>query len=217
MSRTHPKVDECALCSGVARPSNEWDRPLFESANFVVLPSLGSLVEGWLLIVPRRHFCSVGALPRSLAVEMVALKKRVWTRLAARYGNVCAFEHGPSGPRRAVGCGVDHAHVHLVPVGFDLIRAASPYLPSETAWSNAGWEACRGAFEQTLDYLYVEQSLGVGRIATGKDFGSQVLRKAIATSVDKTAQFDWRAYPQHETITQTIRAIARPVFAEVAR
>jgi hypothetical protein len=43
----------CCLCSNlVSENSNEvWNRPLFESANFVVLPSLGSLVQGWLLLV----------------------------------------------------------------------------------------------------------------------------------------------------------------------
>ena len=32
---------------------NRYDRAILETRNFVVMPSLGSLVAGWLLVVPR--------------------------------------------------------------------------------------------------------------------------------------------------------------------
>ena len=37
------------------------DHVLFESENFVVVPTIGSIVPGWLLVVPRSHFMSVGS------------------------------------------------------------------------------------------------------------------------------------------------------------
>src|SRR5689334_5777564 len=39
-----------------------WDRPLLSTDNFYVVPSLGSLVEGWLLVIPKDHVISAAAL-----------------------------------------------------------------------------------------------------------------------------------------------------------
>ena len=35
---------------------------LYETENFAVIPSLGSIVEGWLLIIPKKHYLSYGYL-----------------------------------------------------------------------------------------------------------------------------------------------------------
>ena len=199
-------MNACCLCSAAVsdRALHAWNRPLFRSASFVALPSLGSLVEGWLLLVPKHHFISMGALPVHLADEMQNLRDLVSSQLTSRYGELCAFEHGPSRPARSVGCGVDHAHLHLVPLNFDLALAAGPFLPADVSWSDADRGDCRAAFERGRDYLYLEQPLGRGRIAVHDQFGSQVFRKAIAARLGMPEQFSWREYPQAETVARTI-------------
>jgi diadenosine tetraphosphate (Ap4A) HIT family hydrolase len=195
-----------------SRQRQIYDEPLFFSANFLALPSLGSMVEGWILVLPKEHFLSIGAMPAHLANEMMDFKARVAGYLAAKYGALCAFEHGPSSSNRQVGCGVDHAHLHLVPIGFDLILAARHFLPRNLSWSYADLDKCRSAFAQRLDYLYVEQPLGYGRIAVHHEFGSQVFRKAIASQLGMPDQYSWRDYPQLENITRTIESL-RAAFA----
>lgn len=201
-------VETCCLCATLASDSRHrsWNEPLFESANFVAMPSLGSIVEGWMLIVPRNHFVSMGAFPVELSGEMRVLKSRVTEHLASRYGTLCAFEHGPGRVGRQVGCGVDHAHLHVVPVDFDLVSASTPYLPPDVQWEYGDVGACRAAFEQGHDYLYVEQPLGHGRIAVHEKFGSQIFRKAIAAHTGFPEQFNWRDHPQFENIARTIEA-----------
>jgi len=124
-------MTNCRMCSnlGIHTPADDWDKPLLESENFAALPSLGALVEGWLLLVPRRHFISVGALPQPLLREMEEMKRLLCSAVEENYGQACIFEHGPSKANCAVGCGVDHAHLHVVPVPFDLASAMAPYLP----------------------------------------------------------------------------------------
>jgi ATP adenylyltransferase len=203
-------MENCCLCSNVASgAAQEWNRPLLESRNFVVLPSVGSLVEGWLLIVPRDHHISMGALPDLLADEMRSLKHRLASRLRLLYGELCAFEHGPARLERRVGCGVDHAHLHIVPVAFDLADAAAPFLPSDVSWAQGGWDQCRAAYLSGKDYLYLEQPIGVGRIAVHDSFGSQVFRKAIAAKIGVPEQFNWREYPQPHIASQTVNSIHR--------
>ncbi len=117
----------CQLCS--ASHTEVWNESLIESPNFVVLPSLGELVEGWVLVVPKAHFLSLAVLPDSLIPEMRDLQQIVCERLQRIYGPVAVFEHGPAGEQHTVGCGVDHAHLHLVPVDFELSFAVAPFLP----------------------------------------------------------------------------------------
>lgn len=203
-------MSACCFCSSFvsAELTDSWNKPLLESSNFVVVPSLGSLVEGWVLIVPKKHFICIGALSDGLLNEMENVKSDVSSHLGRLYGDLCLFEHGPSMASRSVGCGVDHAHLHIVPLNFDLVNAAIPFLPDEgVSWRRADSGSCRAAYKNGLDYLYVEQPLTGGRIATHSNFGSQVFRKAIASVLNIPEKFSWREYPQTHMVGRTISAL----------
>jgi diadenosine tetraphosphate (Ap4A) HIT family hydrolase len=121
----------CCLCSNRAASAvrQSWDNPVFESRNFAAIPSLGSLVEGWLLLVPKKHFISMGALPEELVAEMEGMKAKITAHVGNEYGEACVFEHGPAFASRKVGCSVDHAHLHIVPFAFNLAEAARLLCP----------------------------------------------------------------------------------------
>jgi len=199
----------CCLCPNqVSADSSEfWNKPLFETANFAVIPSLGSLVPGWLMVVPRTHVICAGALSLDLVHEMQQLSSQVVAHLERSFGQVCIFEHGPSTWRKSTGCSVDHAHLHIVPVGFDLAAAAQPFMPSNSDWQYGDWGSCREAYLQGLDYLYIEQPVGLGRISTNTEFPSQVFRKAIAQQLGIIEQFSWRDFPKFDVAARTVEAL----------
>ena len=157
--------DRCVLCANLTghKSVEYWNRPLFESHNYVVLPSLGALVEGWLLIVPKSHFICVGAISQKLVEELHQLKTTLAQLLTPIYGPLVAFEHGPNRTSCDIGCGVDHAHLHLVPYTYNLKEAVGRFLPENTEWTLAGPTDCANAFTNNEDYLYFEQPLGFGR------------------------------------------------------
>jgi ATP adenylyltransferase len=201
-------VTSCVLCDGL-RPTTQrsaWNEPLWESPNFVVIPSLGALVEGWVLIVTKQHAIAMGALSDPLLSELNNLKWQVAGALSEHYNSsVCVFEHGPSQEGCRLGCGVDHAHMHIVPIEFDLRRAVGPYMPHRTEWRPAHLLDCRAAFESSTGYLYFEQPIGFGQIATAADFESQLFRRAIATTIGLAEQFRWREHPQLRNVEATIQ------------
>ena len=103
-------MTKCKICDALkVRVGREpWNEPLIETRNFVVIPSLGALVEGWVLVVPKEHRISMGALPAELRAEVENIERRVRRILRQRYGKpIVAFEHGPSGENHGTGCGVD--------------------------------------------------------------------------------------------------------------
>ncbi len=198
----------CSMCAAVRAPAPDaWDEPLFESANFVAVTSIGALVPGWLLIVPRKHQLSMGFLSNALSSELHAFKNDVADVLGEIYGPVSAFEHGPSAAKRLAGCGVDHAHLHLVPTTIDLRREAEPFLPSGAAWMVADEGACKRAALNDLDYLYLEQPLGSGSIVAHDGIGSQIFRRVIASALNVPEQFNWREHRQLENVMSSIWTI----------
>src|ERR1017187_4678860 len=90
---------DCTLCAELESDAGRapWNEPLIETEHFTVIPSLGALVEGWLLIVPKMHFISMGALPIDLRAEADGLEHQTRSLLKAKYRKpVVGFEHGPS-------------------------------------------------------------------------------------------------------------------------
>jgi ATP adenylyltransferase len=198
----------CRLClQSRARTANPWDEALLESRHFRVLPSLGALVEGWLLLTPKAHVIASAMLADDVLTEMFKLKDLAARLVRDKYGQVRIFEHGPSAAQRSVGCGVDHAHLHIVPTEVDLLTAAAQFLPTDARWSAASLGDCRLASEQGLDYLYVEQPLGNGFAYTHPGIGSQVFRKAIAASIGRPEAYDWRRFPHFRNVFSTIRHV----------
>jgi ATP adenylyltransferase len=207
-------MKSCLLCN--PDPKLAWNRPLVESPNFLALPSLGSLVEGWMLILPKKHVLSLGALPDSLISEFQVLKTEVVLRLRKIYGKASVFEHGPSGEGRTVGCGVDHAHLHLVPIDFDLADAISPYISAGLSWSKADLSDCRKSVQEGDDYLYFEQPVGNGWIIRGQMLGSQLFRRAIADRIGTPGDYNWRLNAKVENIESTISAFSADLPYQIA-
>ena len=190
-----------------------WNRIVLESKHFVVVPSLGSLVEGWLMIVPRAHSLSIAALPPALFSELDQVKAEVHRLLVAEYGSSSFFEHGPAGLRRSTGCGVDHAHLHAVPIAGNLIVGAQSFLPAGVTFRPGGIEECTAAIKVGADYLYVEQPVGYSYVAVHSAFASQTLRKVIAAQLGVVERFNWREYPQIENIEATLGRLVPQVAA----
>jgi len=205
----------CRFCirfgSAISNKSvSPWDKILFQSNNFAVFPSLGALVKGWLLIVPKDHFLCLGALSQELHSELNELRSRVSLSLEECYGSVTVFEHGPAQPDHLVGCGVDHAHLHILPTQINLIEGVKEVFPDPLKWErvrNIQETAC--FYEARLPYLYVEQSPGTGYVTTHSNLQSQMFRKVIARHIGKPEQYNWRQFPETATILSTVERLER--------
>lgn len=208
-------LGECCLCNALKNnelKSNRfvWNKILFQSKNFVVIPTIGSLVEGWLLIVPKEHFLCIGALNDKLLLELKSFKEFIYNTLNKCYSSIVFFEHGPAKSNQAIGCGVDHAHLHVLPFKYDLVSEANRISNIPLKWESVnGLDGLKDFYKKGLSYLYVEQKIGKSLVATHPEIPSQFFRRIIAESVGKPEKYNWKEYVEEQNINVTIRKIEK--------
>ena len=180
------------------------DKVVFESKNFVVMPSLGSLVAGWLLVVPKRKIPNFSFINAEERCELDDILQDFKGRLELFGGAVHAFEHGGLFNSK-ISCGVDQAHLHLLPLSFNLVNASREA-------DGVSWNAVSGLdhLSQVSDideYLFVMNSDGA-LLGEPNEPTSQWFRKVIASELGKSSEWNYREFPKLDVIDTTIAVLA---------
>lgn len=165
-----------------------WNTRIMESEHFVVVPTLGMLVPGWLLIVTKAHYLNMAVLPSAYYSELEDVKIVVRHELSSKFGPTVFFEHGPACPGKPVGCGIDHAHWHAVPLSFDLLPDLEVYFPHIRIHSAL---ELRMIFNHHTSYLFYENQGGEAYAFPASDVPSQFFRRLVAQKIGESACWDW--------------------------
>lgn len=205
--------ESCTLCRTVTSGRHlegtsclPWDEHLLSTDGTVALASLGAIVPGWVLILPRRHVLNVASLYAHELKEFWQVHELAIDRLRAHFGSpVVSFEHGPMQPGSPVGCTVDHAHLHVVPCDIHLPDAARAELPG-LSWMPFDRTAYRHLLSLGKPYLTVQDASGTWWAASSNAIPSQALRRVIATHVGLRDTYDWRAHPCIRNVESTVAA-----------
>jgi ATP adenylyltransferase len=190
-----------------------WDTPIFETDSFVVVPTVGSLVEGWLLVIPRDRILSFAQLPFSLFSELESLLHDVVRIVEETYGPVALFEHGPGIEASPAGCGVNYAHLHIVPTECDL-RTGAQEIASNIEW--CAMDSIKAICTKPSigsDYWFLQQRYPgstsyLGRLRDGNP-PSQLFRQVIARDIGCANAYDWKQNLGEDMIAATVRSLAK--------
>ena len=180
------------------------DTIIHETENFFVVPSLGTIVEGYLMILPKEHIKNIGSIPEELFDEFEEVKSKVKQILAENYCTPLFFEHGPVSDSLSQkgGCCIDHAHLHAVPIKSDLKEDLSEKFDMKKV------DSVRYLIEQNkknVPYLYYENQEGEKYVIELFDpIPSQYLRKIISVRIDKEDEWNWRENPNLELFYKTV-------------
>lgn len=186
-------------------------RVVADSDSFAVIPSLGPLADGHLLVCPRHHLRRFADTPVEVHAEYAELRRHIVTALTETYGRaVHVFEHGMACAHGGALCTVDHAHVHFVPLP-DHVPALDP--------GDGDWREFDGRLDTLAAltggraYISYEPPGGTPRLAVdaGARFESQYMRRLIASATGGP-DWNWRARPDaastHRTWLQCTAAMA---------
>jgi ATP adenylyltransferase len=204
-------VGECSFCSRMAgehsaNTAEPWQTVIFESPNFVVWPSMGGFVEGWLLAVPKEHALNVSQMSVGGRAELGRLLDHVTADLRRVYGPIVAFEHGPVHAAQPVGCGIDHAHVHLVPYQASFHREVEATLGRQLTWEPLASLADVPS-GRALPYVSVQDSDGRSFVCFDAAIPSQLGRRTLGR-LEQTQTWDWRSDPHVQTVSRTVRRLS---------
>lgn len=188
----------CAIASG-HYALGEVDRPWLENDSYMVFASVGALVEGWSLAVPKRHCLNLlGDYSDARFTEFV---RDAVSTVQSAYGSAVVFEHGGQSEHSSTSCGTSHAHLHIVPIKFSLQQAAVAF-DDELRWLQCSLKNLKGLVGNQ-EYLFVaDRYEGVdtkGDVCLLKKGQSQFFRRVIADQLGRTDESNYRTHPNLHT------------------
>jgi diadenosine tetraphosphate (Ap4A) HIT family hydrolase len=199
-----PEAEECSFCGivhgsgeiGATNPELErqFDIP-FQTSDFVVFPDAAPVAPRHSLIVPQKHVLSFARLNFDRQQATRRLVDYLTTHLSGPEDHVpYIFEHGSKEADETVGCGITHAHLHIlyIPVGClndaDHVNEFTEYSDVRAAWSALGEE----------DYYLFGRVGGTVRATVIREAAelkcSMFLRKWFASQMGRPDLADYRRY-----------------------
>lgn len=178
-------------------------RLIAQTRTFVILPTLGQLTEGYLLIVTKKHYPSMGHLTTTQLCELEEVKQKISKILSSLYGKPIFFEHGPV-TEGIGGCGVYHAHLHVAPIAetIDLIDN----LRSLKGDKIKTLEPLIDKINRGKSYLFYENQEAVKYIFDGDGVPSQFFRRILAEKLGKI-NWDWRRSGREKELLSTLKKL----------
>jgi ATP adenylyltransferase len=186
-------------------PVKIWDSILAESANFIALPSLGSLVPGWTLVVPKRPALCLAEMSPIERTELRTIVCKIRHVLGKVGHQVFEFEHGVAQTGSLAGCGVDQAHLHVVPLSFDLIDCLDYHRDAvKFEWPSKFTEGLVPETFAGSEYLWCSDGAARSRIGRPIRPESQWFRRVVARELGLASSWNYSEYPFEENILQTL-------------
>lgn len=197
-----------AVCSPLQRmlPPGQ-SRIIAQTPRLVAMPTFGSFLAGYVLVIPRAHALSFGCLDDETLTEADELINALAERISQVYDSpVLGFESGDNtGLRR-----IQHAHWHLVPSPAELNGWMAERLDGQQITSLT-------ELSRTGDISYISVRDQDGRwfsydheVATPTE---RIRLRRVVAELDPrvdTARWDWAADVYPELIRQTVADLARP-------
>jgi len=201
---------KCVFCERLlpGLSDDPWDTPLAETDQYLIVPTKGSLVPGWLLVVSKQHALCAGELQLSEFGDLeraILMAKAIVER---HFGPATIFEHGPAHNGTSLGCGIDHLHFHVAPLKFSLAAAVDLVVPTAEWRGLAQLQELRSLHLRGLGYAVVIAPEGVIRWFLPPSGIRQPLRRAIASYLGSAKCFDYARYPYTDNVLQTLEQVA---------
>lgn len=203
----------CPFCVEINNPDNSiWNskrqdlplnRIIYENEHWKVMPPLGSFMIGGLLILSKAHYRSCSVCPQEVLDTLDDVVNTVAVILQKTYNkNILFFEHGPSSSGSKGACCVDHAHLNVFPIQFDIWSALPAFTQTIPIHKSNDILAVRDTeyiwlFDSEKNYAYP---------ASGAP--SQYIRSLITKDYGFPERWNWQDYLGLDEIKETMDDLA---------
>ena len=194
-------IQECKFCN--LDSSIYYNTILEESDNFYVIPSVGSLVDGYILIVSKKHCNNMLELDLKSKEEyydLIYKYREIFKKIYNKYPIV--FEHGSSNVDNLSASSIVHAHTHIVNHKFldeDKIILELKFKKISICNYNTN--------RNFKSYIYYINPGNQTFISFDFKPKSQLIRYYIAQDLNLIKKYDWNKYIGSNNIKSTIKKI----------
>lgn len=171
---------------------------LLETQFFIVIPDIGPIVEGYTLIVSKRHVPAMRDLPQSELNELNDLVDAVRDAIKEVYGESIVFEHGEDTFVNNAGACIDHAHLHIVPLNPKLSLDLSDIQFTKMENSESWKQLCK-----TGGYLYYKNQRNEAFYAQVNQCKQQYIRRKLTKTINLRLPWNWRDFIRFADVLQT--------------
>ena len=204
--------NSCVFCD----PTKTEERLIHENEDYYVVATLGQIVGGYVIIVPKAHIPCLGDVSCRGMAEMNLVNTIYKTKRAITLeyfrdcfsltNRVLMFEHG------IVGQTVKHAHLHLLPADVDLTpRVRADFPAAEIQNISAGDLSVQGCYiERKEPYLFWSTPDGGGMICWNPPAPPMYLRLITAELLGFPERGNWRDMDRatdNKLLSETIRRL----------
>jgi diadenosine tetraphosphate (Ap4A) HIT family hydrolase len=173
---------------------------LEQTDHFQWLPGLGAFVEGYSLIVSRKHVLNTGCFDVQTIDELELLIRQVRETLRRLYKKESiVFEHGSMGNRDYAGSCIEHHHIHILPADIPRVPIVLSNSFEEPQIVHSMKPLIRFNQERVA-YIYYEPRPKQGNVFKVDVLPRQYLRQVIAKECGCPQNWDWREKPFKENI-----------------
>lgn len=172
-----------------------------ETKYFYILPTLGSLVDGYVLIVTKRHINSMSELNDNELEEYKTIITKYQNLFNKVYNKTpIVFEHGtPNQNSKMKANSVTHAHTHIVNINFKNEKEILEKYNFKEINNLKEIETNKNY----IKYIYNN----IIYITYNFPSVSQLMRILIAEELNYKDKFDWKKERFDENIISTIERI----------
>lgn len=195
----------CEFCEEFTNPPRTPNRILWEGDNFTLLPTIGALTPGYMLLMPKHHVRSFSDLPSAELRAALRIAEQSRSVISSRFGATILAEHGPGEQGTISAACCDHAHWHLIPC--DPYQVAHAYEQAGGAPVKLGHidELCRWKSQAYIFLSPLRHTYWVW--PHSEAFPSQFARRVCARILGLEDYYDWAVFPFTENMILTRREL----------
>lgn len=173
-----------------------------ETDNFYITGNLGSLVEGYNLVISKKHILSMSAsTDKEEYICLINILRHMYKDI---YGiEPIIFEHGSNNIELSKDNSIDHAHTHII--NHKYVDEDKIIKELELKEVDSIKELLE--YGKNINYISYISNNGKYYIGEVKKANSQIMRKYIAKDINKEDTWDWRKYPYLENSFETNKKI----------
>jgi len=206
-------TDECRFCLIQKRKKTFEiiDTPIIENENYYLLSSIGALVEGWTLVIPKEHEYSMkrhyaDTHFHDFINDCINIIKKAY-----KVNKVVVFEHGANKFGSMTACGTNHSHIHIVPLEQSLLKDIAELLP-----------ITKIEFKEVEDYVKDSEYLLYADVENKLDSSecyihlldepiSQFFRRIIANTLGCPDKYDYKENDNIEVSAATTKTLRKEI------